>query len=306
MTTCLIPGLTTLCNFHQDRCWMAFRLQLLCLYSDKCHRRTGATPLPWLDWPTSRPHITSTLQRMWEVHAHACRSSTTLVQGLFIWFPPPFYSTGVCYSPTTSWVRGGVRWSMKSQGHTHLLSLPGSACRSTGIICINTELSCTLSKEGLSTRESRMEEVLPLGQSQGTRSLTCEEVWYQQCLVDAVRSTVGREYDLGPTRPLSSDCNLVSEQALTAGGGGWRNPIQCKLKTLKGDSEEEIVVAFFNFFLNIFFDYFFDYFFEYFFEYFFWLFFFGVFFLSIFYRVLSSWGEQHTYLSDCDLKQLIW
>ena len=84
----------------------------------QCHRRIGATPLPWLDWPTSRPHITSTLQRMWEVHAHACRSSTTLVPGHFFDFPLHFYSTGVCYSPTTSWVRGGVRWSMKSQGHT--------------------------------------------------------------------------------------------------------------------------------------------------------------------------------------------
>lgn len=93
---------------------------------------------------------------MWEVHAHACRSSTTLVQGLLFDFPLHFYSTGICYSPTTSWVRGGVRWSMKSQGHT-LTVLARIGMQVNWIHLRSTRsLAAHSSKEGLSTRESRM------------------------------------------------------------------------------------------------------------------------------------------------------
>ena len=134
MTTCLIPGLTALCSFSSGPLLNGFLAPTTTPTLRPLPSR-GATPLPWLDWPTSRPHITSTLQRMWEVHAHACRSSTTLVPGHFFDFPLHFYSTGVyVILPQQVEFEGGFgeAWNPRD---THLLFLPGSACRSTGLIC---------------------------------------------------------------------------------------------------------------------------------------------------------------------------
>jgi len=134
MTTCLIPGLTALCSFSSGPLLNGFPAPTTTPTFRPVPSR-GATPLPWLDWPTSRPHITSTLRRMWEVHAHACRSSTTLVPGHFFDFPLHFYSTGVyVILPQQVEFEGGFgeAWNPRD---THLLFLPGSACRSTGFIC---------------------------------------------------------------------------------------------------------------------------------------------------------------------------
>ena len=115
MTTCLIPVLTALCSFSSGPLLNGFPAPTTTPTLRPLPSR-GATPLPWLDWPTSRPHITSTLQRMWEVHALH------------------FYSTGVYVSlPQQAVFEGGFgeAWNPRD---THSLSLFGSACRSTRLI----------------------------------------------------------------------------------------------------------------------------------------------------------------------------
>jgi hypothetical protein len=107
----------------------------------------GATPLPWLDWPASRPHITSTLQRMWEVHAHACRSSTTLVPGLFFLISPSIFTQRVymLFSHNKLSSRGG---SVKHEiPGTHIYcSCPDRHAGQLDSSAINTELKDRVKK----------------------------------------------------------------------------------------------------------------------------------------------------------------
>jgi hypothetical protein len=172
--------------------------------------------------------------------------------------------------------RGGVRWSMKSQGHTF-----------TVLARIGMQVNWThlRSTRSLRTESRRAKPHMRRGVIPAMPCRRCE-----------VHCWKGVWPWSDPTSKQWLQIWRLYKHWLL-GRVGDRSPTL--LTAVKGIPRRRLLSPSLIFFFWIFFEYFF-------FDYFFWLFFLIIFFLSIFYRVLSSWGAQHPYLSYCDLKQLIW